>query len=379
MEQLKNSSTVDIRKNNYKIIYNLFFHNDKLSKQEIASQLNLSLPTVTQNLAKLEKHNCIKKDGLFRPQGGRPAAIYTLCPNHSIAIGVEIAQKEVRISSVNLRGELIHLEKYQESYINADDYYQKISGYINDFIAKSILSSKVLGVGISLQGIASSSGDKIIYGKTSNCTGLTIDVFQQYISYPCKFFHDVKCAANREIWVRKDLTDAFYLSIGEHLGGTLIINRQIYLGLNGYSGTIEHITINPAGKKCYCGKRGCLETYCSLSALLKEDESLNDFFAKVRQDKTEYVQRWHYFLKVLSRIIGQVYLLLNQKFIIGGNIAPYLNASDIDYLYNLIKKSATFPIEENFIYISHIPENSVTVGAALPFIAEYLSSIDIQF
>lgn len=378
MSILQNSSSIDIKKNNYKIIYNLFFHNDKLSKQDVANLLNLSLPTVTQNLTKLEKEGLIKKDGLFQSQGGRPAAIYTLCADYVLSIGVEISLKKVKIVAVNLVGETVNIVTHKIVFKNTDEYFREISLYINNFINEHLADRKILGIGISMQAIATTDGKQIIYGKISGCTNLQINVFQQYLDYPCKFFHDVKCAANREIWSQKNLKDAFYLSIGEHLGGALIIDRKIYLGLNGYSGAIEHIVINPKGKDCYCGKKGCLETYCSLSALLKDDETVSDFFYNLRQNKVGYSKRWQYFLNVLALTINHVHLLLNQKFIIGGNIAPYLLNEDIAYLYNIIKKESTFPLEENFINISHIPKDSVTVGAALPFIIDYLTSMDIQ-
>ena len=377
MNVLQNSSTVDIKKNNYKIIYNLFFRNEKLSKQDVATMLNLSLPTVTQNLNKLEKKGLIKKDGLFNSQGGRPAAVYTLCADTILAIGVEISLKSVKIAAVNMKGDIVDYADYDMRFVNDDEYFRTVSTYVSELIDAVSAGSKILGIGISMQAISTADGTKIIYGKVSDCTGLEIDVFQQHFKYPCKFFHDVKSAANREIWSKKDLQDAFYLSIGEHLGGALIINRKIYLGLSGYSGAIEHIVINPRGKLCYCGKRGCLETYCSLSALLNQEETADAFFTNLRKKEKTYIRRWKSFLNVLALTINHIHLLLNQKFIIGGNIAPYLTDEDIMYLYSSIKKKSTFPLEENFISISHIPKDSVTVGAALPFITDYLHSVGI--
>lgn len=51
----------DIKNSNYSAIFHLIYHNEKLSKQEIAHQLQLSLPTITQNLVKLEKEQLIEK------------------------------------------------------------------------------------------------------------------------------------------------------------------------------------------------------------------------------------------------------------------------------------------------------------------------------
>ena len=74
-----NITLTDIKKNNYSLIYNLLYEQEKLSKQEIANQLHLSLPTVTQNLVALEEAGLLKKGGQFESQVGRRAVAYTIC------------------------------------------------------------------------------------------------------------------------------------------------------------------------------------------------------------------------------------------------------------------------------------------------------------
>ena len=76
-----NITLTDIKKNNYSLIYNLLYEQEKLSKQEIANQLHLSLPTVTQNLVALEEAGLIEKGGQFESQVGRRAVAYTVCPS----------------------------------------------------------------------------------------------------------------------------------------------------------------------------------------------------------------------------------------------------------------------------------------------------------
>lgn len=68
------------------------------------------------------------------------------------------------------------------------------------------------------------------------------------------------------MWSNPDISDALYLSIGRHLGGALILNGEISVGRTGRSGTFEHMTLVPNGKRCYCGQNGCVECYCSIQA-----------------------------------------------------------------------------------------------------------------
>jgi predicted NBD/HSP70 family sugar kinase len=56
---------------------------------------------------------------------------------------------------------------------------------------------------------------------------------------------------------------------GEGIGSGLVINRAIAHGVEGVSGEIGHVVVDPAGEPCRCGARGCLETVASGAAIIK--------------------------------------------------------------------------------------------------------------
>ncbi|MCM3728687.1 ROK family transcriptional regulator [Neobacillus cucumis] len=366
----------DIKKGNYSSIYHLIYQNEKLSKQEIANQLHLSLPTVTQNLVRLEKEKLIEKSGQFESSVGRRAAAYAICPQARISIGVEIQKRTVQILAIDLRGHAFQQERLAMNYANEDRYYKELSQAVLSFISSlDVKEEQVLGIGFAVQGLTSNNGKKITYGKILISTGLDIEVFSQYLPYPCMFLHDAKCAATTELWVSNDIGDAVYLSIGPHLGGAIIIDGQIYMGKEGHSGTVEHMTLNPGGPACYCGKRGCMETYSSVNALLEEDESLDVFFQQVRSRIPSFVKRWHSFLDHLAMSINNIHLVLNREFILGGHISPYLQEEDLDILHEKVNEKTAFPSNEPFIHISRSPANGVPMGAAIPFIQSFLNTI----
>jgi predicted NBD/HSP70 family sugar kinase len=374
---MENSITFkDIKKNNYSSIYHLIYQNEKLSKQEIANHLHLSLPTVTQNLVRLEEEQLIEKSGQFESSVGRRATAYAICPQARISIGVEIQKKGVQLVAINLLGHVFQKERLSIHYSNVDSYYKELSQAVQSFILSlGVEQEQVLGIGFAVQGLTSHDGTKITYGKILPPTGLDIEAFSQYLDYSCMFLHDAKCAARTELWVRNDIGDAVYLSMGTHLGGAIIINDQIYMGKEGHSGTVEHMTVNPDGPSCYCGKKGCMETYSSVSALLEEDESLDFFFQQVRFKSSSYVERWNSFLDYLSFSINNIHLVLNRDVILGGHISPYLKEEDLNILHEKINEKTAFPSNEPFIYISRSPANGVPIGAAIPFIQSFLHAI----
>lgn len=98
--------------------------------------------------------------------------------------------------------------------------------------------------------------------------------------------NDANAAGFAEIWKSDDLDDAAYLSVSKGVGGTIINKREIVRGHSGFSGEFGHMTIDSNGKKCLCGRRGCLDVYCSTSVLSQyADDSLDKFFENKKEDK----------------------------------------------------------------------------------------------
>lgn len=374
---MKNTITPkQIRKNNRNLIYNFIYKMRKTSQQEIAYGLHLSRPTVASNLNDLEESGLIFKNGQIESdQIGRKAIAYSIVSDFRIGFGVEILSDRIKLISVNLYGEMIHRMETNIAFKYNDDYIRTVSQFILDFVHKEEKSKEqVLGIGIAMQGLVSPDGTTMTYAKILDCTGLSISAFKKYIAdYPCNFIHDSESAAVAEMWASKDLENAFYFSISNHFGAATILNRRIFHGKHGHNSNVEHLQIDPAGRKCYCGRRGCVETVCSLDALLDGTDA-DTFFRMVRGGDTESVRRWTSYLIYLARVIRDMHLILDMDYIIGGYIAPYLIEDDIKFMYSQIRALTPFEENDDFIYISKMPEHNITIGAALPYIIHFLDN-----
>ena len=60
------------------------------------------------------------------------------------------------------------------------------------------------------------------------------------------------------------------VTIGTGVGGGMVLDGKIWDGFNGAGAEVGHIVIIPEGRLCSCGNRGCLEAYCSATALIKD-------------------------------------------------------------------------------------------------------------
>src|SRR5262249_13674790 len=59
-----------------------------------------------------------------------------------------------------------------------------------------------------------------------------------------------------------------YLTLGTGLGSGLILNGSLYAGASGYGGELGHTIVDPGGRACTCGSRGCLETVVSATGMV---------------------------------------------------------------------------------------------------------------
>src|SRR5690554_249560 len=98
------ANSIEVKKINRNVIYQFLHRHDPISIQEIALQLKLSLPTVTQNLKELLERNLVVETGLFESTGGRKAKAISYNPVAKYAIGLDITKNHVGIVLIDLSG-----------------------------------------------------------------------------------------------------------------------------------------------------------------------------------------------------------------------------------------------------------------------------------
>lgn len=365
-----------IKQNNRSLIYHYIYDNKKVSQQDISYELHLSRPTVAANLSFMEDNGLIRKDGQIDTEFvGRKAAAYSIVPDYRVSIGVEILKKELKMIAVNLYGEKISRTVSAIPFEYHDSYFQTVCHQILEFKnSLSLTDEQVLGVGFAMQGLTTPDKQTVLYGEILSCTGLSITEFSKFLPFPCCFIHDADSAAISELWVSPELTDAFYLSLSKHLGAAIISKGTILSGKHGHSSTIEHIQMQPNGSRCYCGKKGCMETLLSMTSLLEENETPEDFFRKVRQKDLQYSNRWHAFLSNLANAVNMLHLIFDTDFILGGYLAQYLCEQDLAVLHEKIQQMTPFPEAHDFLKISKMPKHNICIGAALPYIQSFLDN-----
>ncbi|HSK67791.1 MAG TPA: ROK family protein, partial [Candidatus Limnocylindria bacterium] len=128
----------------------------------------------------------------------------------------------------------------------------------------------VAAIGVGIPGIADNAAGRVIF-----CTNLgwrdvpLRDEMRKYIDKPLFMDNDATVAGFAEsvAGVSRGASSSVFLTLGTGVGGGIVIGGKPWTGANGVASELGHLTLKMGGEPCTCGKRGCLERYCSATAL----------------------------------------------------------------------------------------------------------------
>ena len=184
----------------------------------------------------------------------------------------------------------------------------------------------MLGLGITVPGVVDKEQSMLIFAPTLGLRNALLQSLNNIFShYPVHIENDANASGYAESWIRKGTRNLVYVSIERGVGGALFLNNTRYTGDNGRSGEFGHICIVPNGRTCRCGKRGCLEAYCSTSRLSDDlDITLEDFFTMLHQGNQQIALTWTCYRDHLTDGLAMIRAALDCDLVLGGMLAAYL-------------------------------------------------------
>jgi len=373
---IKGVNAMNIKEINRNRVYNYIYTAGSASRFEIVEKLQLGISTVSHNIKNLEEDGLLEKAGYLDSTGGRKPEMIQIVHKSRISIGVGLLKQHIFIVAVDLYGTVIHSITLKLSYETTRNYFKNLASEINKFIQENqIKPTSILGVSIATQGIVSADEQSVSYGIIMGNSEMKLSHFTEFIPYPCRLAHDSKAAAYLELWNNPKIDSAVVLLLNFNLGGSIITNKQIHQGINRHGGSIEHICIEEDGPLCYCGNRGCLETYCSANTIeTLSGMDIQTFFDNLKKGDNYCSKIWADYLRKLAFAIRNLSIIIDGHIIISGYLAPFFTEDDISYLLNIIN-TPPFPIKRDQILLGTYGQYTPAVGAALYYLDQFLKSV----
>lgn len=239
---------------------------------DLASALNISVPKITNLVNELIEAGLVKDYGKIDSTGGRRASMYGLVAEACFFVGVDIKKYYINIGLLDFKKNLVTIqEKIPYTLANTVEAYNDLISIINNFIENApVEKSKILSLGINLSGrVNYASGysysffhfhEEPLSDTIEKDTG--IKTFIENDSRAMGYGEFLCGAVNTE-------KNVLYLNMDYGIGLSMMIDGKIYYGKSGFSGEFGHIPVFNNEILCHCGKKGCLETEASGTALIK--------------------------------------------------------------------------------------------------------------
>lgn len=369
----------DVKKLNKNRIFRLIYSSDKISRQDIADQLKLSLPTVNQNLKMLMEENLIDYVGNFTSTGGRRAQAITINNEARKAVSVNIKADHINVDVVGLKGHIIYSEVVRAHFGKEDAYVKLVADAVKNAVSSAAMNGdeSILGVGLTVPGILNEDKSILISAPPLKAKNYDLKRLTLAIEYPVLVMNDARAEAFANHWFNgKEDDEKIYIMLGEGVGGAYINASAIRRGLHNRGGEFGHMVIHPGGKQCLCGKKGCLEAYVSEKVLSSEHKmSLEEFFAKAETGKSSMSKILDEYIDNLALGINNIYTMMDCDIVLGGTVAPYLKKYE-DRIKARLAEDYSFDTEADYLGIADNSGRQTDLGAALMYVARFIDSVE---
>ncbi len=383
----KRASNIEVKKFNRNQIFRYVNQQERVSKPDIAMALGISMPTVLQNINELIEQGLVLEVGEFQSTGGRKATAIAPVRDVYYALGLDITQNHIGLVLTDLSGEVLKHKRVYKPFKNERSYYKEMAEIGTEFMDEDQKSGwKFLGIGISIPGIVDTRSQKIVYSHTLNISHLDCAVFTEFLPYPATFVNDANAAGLAEMYHIDHKFNAVYLSLSNSVGGAIIEKREsyvgqdmikdlLYLGDNLRGGEFGHMTLIPDGGKCYCGKKGCVDYYCSATNLARHTNGkLELFFEELGHGNEAFLKIWDDYLSYLAVEVNNLRMIFDCRVIIGGYVGSHIEPYILQ-LKERIAKLNTFEADGSYVQACRFRVEASALGAALQRIEAFICTI----
>jgi predicted NBD/HSP70 family sugar kinase len=281
----------DIRRNNLEVVLRHLWAAETASRAGIAARAGLTRATVSRLVSELIGLGLVSETGVAPDQGqGRPATQLAVTGRHVLAIGAEINVDYLAVLAVDLANREVYAKRraFDAQRAGPASSLRALARMCDACLATvpATLGGRgrvVAGLGIAIPGLIDEASATV--SCAPNLSWDDFPVLPELGRELCDqagvvtIGNDANRAAIAEYRVgsHAGTQNLVYVTGEVGIGGGMIVHGQPLLGSRGYGGEIGHMTLEPDGPPCGCGRTGCWESYVGLNALLRASGTMPGF------------------------------------------------------------------------------------------------------
>lgn len=268
---MKITDTKDIRAFNRLIILQTIQQQTPLSRADIVTLTKLNKGTISTIVKELIDLGLVAETAIGDSTGGRKPIMLTPLYFNGYTIALDINITHINIIITYLNSQIISRHHLPLEGIDFEHNFERLCAFLKELIEKlEPTPFGVVGIGVAVRGIVDLQ-HVIRYIHVLNWINIDLkSLLETQFNVPVHVDNEGNFSAIAESLHYPSIQDLAVLTIDDVVSAGILSNSQLVRGFRGYANSLAHHIIDFDGRSCICGQHGCLETYISHRALLKE-------------------------------------------------------------------------------------------------------------
>ena len=191
-----------------------------------------------------------------------------------VYIGIDVGGTGVQVGVVSEQGQILATDSFPTGV--GRPYQEMVQDMVRctkSAVTKAGMTLEdVKSIGLGIPGIADAKTGTVIFCTNLGWRDIPLRAeIQKYIDKPVYIDNDATVAGLAEsvAGVSANTDSSVFLTLGTGVGGGIIIHGKVWSGSHGVGSEIGHMILKMGGEPCTCGNHGCVERYCSATAIIR--------------------------------------------------------------------------------------------------------------
>jgi predicted NBD/HSP70 family sugar kinase len=367
----------DVRRHNVSRLLGLLHLRGATSRSRLTALTGLNRSTVRALTTDLVDARLVRESApVGRGAAGRPSIVVEPESLHTFALALDVGVDHLIAARVGLGGVVLDRRELREAHPSNDVQrtVERVHRLVTAMLSRAPDDAVCVGVGLGVSGLVGSQDGSVRFAPNLGWRDVP---FGQMLSdrlggtLPVAVGNDGDLGALAE-HVRgaaAGLSSIIYISGEVGVGGGIILGGRPLLGAGGYAGEIGHMTVNPRGRVCRCGARGCWETEVGEEAVLLAtgagpEGTLADVLAAFdKGDRSttagmRRVGRW------MGLGVANLVNIFNPEMIVFGGTTRGVFAATEPIVREVLSTALAAPREQVRLQLAALGADSTMLGAA---------------
>jgi predicted NBD/HSP70 family sugar kinase len=274
---LRPADQTTVRRANLGIVLRRISSSGPCSRAQVAAETGLTRGTVSSLVAELIALGLVRETGeTTSPRGtGRPGAALELA-DVVVGVGLEVNVDYIAVSVEDLTGAVRYERRvYRDNRSSSPGrVLDRLGGAARAALDTAVAEGlRPVGVSVAVAGLVEEASGTVVNAPNLGWVDLPVAAeLEARLGLPVHIENEANLAALAEHWTGAAVgIDDFVCVFGEvGVGGGIVLGGRLFRGFHGFGGEFGHVPVDPEGRLCACGSRGCVETLVGVESIARE-------------------------------------------------------------------------------------------------------------